>query len=145
MQESKEFRVVIELKNLPDDLKKALRPGMSAQAVITTKTVNSVDRRADSGGDRKETGSRNHADRLRRRRFPTAGAAKPKIIKGVFVMENGVAKFVEVQTGITGDTEIQITSGLSEGQQVITGPSRVLNKLKDGEAIRKQTGKTAES
>ena len=58
-------------------------------------------------------------------------------------MENGVAKFIEVQTGITGDTEIQITSGLSEGQQVITGPSRVLNKLKEGEAIRKQSAKTA--
>ena len=42
VQESKEFRVVIELRDLPDEIKKGLRPGMSAQAVITTKTVNNV-------------------------------------------------------------------------------------------------------
>ena len=141
VQESKEFRVVIELKNLPDELKKGLRPGMSAQAVITTKTVSNVvavpiqaviEKKPEAETSPTVEGS-----------VPDPQATKPKTIKGVFVMENGVAKFVEVETGITGDTEIQITSGLSEGQEVITGPSRVLNKLKEGEAIRKQTGKPA--
>jgi HlyD family secretion protein len=40
VQEAKEFRVVIELRDLPDEIKSGLRPGMSATAEITTKTVN---------------------------------------------------------------------------------------------------------
>src|SRR5207253_162178 len=42
VQEAKEFRVVIELKDLPDEVKNGLRPGMSATAEITTKTVDNV-------------------------------------------------------------------------------------------------------
>src|SRR5204862_882480 len=42
VQEAKEFRVVIELKDLPQDVKDGLRPGMSATAEITTKIVNDV-------------------------------------------------------------------------------------------------------
>jgi len=40
VQEAKEFRVVIELQDLPNDIRDGLRPGMSATAEITTKVVN---------------------------------------------------------------------------------------------------------
>ena len=63
---------------------------------------------------------------------------KPKAQKGVFVLENGRAKFVPVETGITGDSDIQILSGLSADQEVITGPSKILNTLKDDTQVRKQ-------
>ena len=42
------------------------------------------------------------------------------------MLDGNKAKFVEVTTGITGESDIQITAGLSEGQEVITGPSRIL-------------------
>ena len=42
VQEAKEFRVVIELKDLSEESKLSLRPGMSATAVITTKTEKNV-------------------------------------------------------------------------------------------------------
>ena len=42
VQEAKEFRVVIELTDLSEDVRNSLRPGMSATAVITTKTVENV-------------------------------------------------------------------------------------------------------
>ncbi len=70
-----------------------------------------------------------------------ANADKPKTIKGVFVLDGNKAKFVEVQTGITGESDIQITSGLSEGQEVITGPSRILNTLKEGAIVKRQIKK----
>ncbi len=68
-------------------------------------------------------------------------AEKPKNIKGVYVLDGNKVKFVEVQTGITGESEIQITAGLSENQEVITGPSRILNTLKEGTIVKRQVKK----
>src|SRR5215813_8818880 len=42
VQEAKEFKVTLELKDLPDDVQKELRPGMSSTATITTNTKNNV-------------------------------------------------------------------------------------------------------
>ncbi len=144
VQEAKEFRVVIELKNLPDDIKSGLRPGMSATAVITTKTVENViavplqavvEKRPEGPSPSPENGQANAPQPI----------DKPKPIKGVYVLEGNKAKFVAVETGITGESDIQITSGLSAGQEVITGPSRVLNTLKDDTVVKKQTKKEGEA
>jgi HlyD family secretion protein len=56
----------------------------------------------------------------------------------VFVNENGVAKMVEVKTGISDYDNIEILSGLSDSTEIVTGPFLVVSKrLKDGEKIRK--------
>ncbi len=142
-QEAKELRVVIELTDLPDEIKSGLRPGMSATAVINTKTVENVvaipiqaviEKRPDTSPTPAVEGN-----------APEAANEKPKTIKGVYVMEGNKVKFVEVETGITGESDIQIISGLNEGDQVITGPSRILNKLKEGEVVKKQTKKEGET
>ncbi|HEX8194702.1 MAG TPA: efflux RND transporter periplasmic adaptor subunit [Pyrinomonadaceae bacterium] len=139
VQEAKEFRVVVNLKNLPNDLHEGLRPGMSATATITTKTANDtvavplqaiVDKQPPTPTPNAD-GSQGQASQNQ--------ADKPKPIKGVYLLDEGKAKFVEVTTGITGESDIQITSGLSAGVEVITGPSRVLKTLKDGDPIKKQT------
>jgi HlyD family secretion protein len=49
---------------------------------------------------------------------------------------------VEVTTGITGESDIEVISGLQAGSEVITGPSRVLKTLKDGASVKRQS-KTA--
>lgn len=145
VQEAKEFRVVIQLSDLPDEIKSSLRPGMSATAVINTKTVSNVvavpiqaviEKKPEAAPSPSIEGDAPAAN---------ASAEKAKTIKGVYVMDGNKAKFVEVQTGITGESDIQIISGLSEGDQVITGPSRILNKLKEGEVIKKQTKKEGET
>jgi len=46
----------------------------------------------------------------------------------VFVKKNGEAKLRVVKTGIQDDTNIQITSGLEEGEEVITGPYSLVTK-----------------
>jgi HlyD family secretion protein len=143
VQEAKEFRVVIQLVNLPDDMKEGLRPGMSATATITTKTVENViavplqavvEKKPDNASPTPE-GAANTPE----------PSDKPKPIKGVFVLEDGKAKFVPVETGITGESDIQILSGLSPDQEVITGPSRVLNTLKEGTAVKKQVKKEGDN
>ena len=140
VQEAKEFRVVIRLVNLSPDMQGALRPGMSATAVITTNTQNNViavplqavvEKRPEGGPSPETPAAANSA----------TPADRPKAQKGVYILEGNRAKFIAVETGITGDADIQITSGLSEGQEVITGPSRILNTLKDNTVVKKQEGR----
>ncbi len=143
VQEAKEFRVVIELKDMPEEVRDSLRPGMSATAVITTKTVKNViavplqaviEKRPDASPSPTVNGD-----------AAPLPSEKSKTIKGVYIMDGNKAKFVEVETGITGEADVEITSGLSEGQEVITGPSRILNTLKDGAIIKRQVKKEGDS
>jgi HlyD family secretion protein len=54
----------------------------------------------------------------------------------VFINDNGVAKQVEVETGISNNTYIQIMSGLEAGQEIVTGSYRILSReLEDGDEI----------
>lgn len=136
VQEAKEFRVVIQIVNLTEEIQSGLRPGMSATAVITTKTAQNVvavplqaviEKKPEDlkGGEQAPPNA------------PTP-SEKPKPIKGVYVLDGNKVKFVAIETGITGESDIQITSGLSEGQEVITGPSRVLATLKENTVVKKQ-------
>jgi HlyD family secretion protein len=55
----------------------------------------------------------------------------------VFVNEKGIAKKVEVKTGISDYDNIEIISGLKDSAQVVTGPFLVVSKrLKDGDKIK---------
>jgi HlyD family secretion protein len=143
VQEAKEFRVVIRLINLPTEMQTGLRPGMSATATITTTTVNDViavplqaviEKKPEPTGSPETTAAA----------APTPGE-KPKPIKGVFVLDGNKVKFIAVETGITGESDIQILSGLSAGQEVITGPSRILNTLKEGTVVKRQEKKEGEN
>jgi len=137
-QEAKEFKVVIELTEIPQDLREGLRPGMSATAVITTKTVENliavplqsvIEKKPDASPSPTIQGD------------VQMPSEKPKTIKGVYVLENNKAKFVEVTTGITGESDIEIKTGIEDGAEVITGPSRILNTLKEGTVVKKQEKK----
>ena len=142
VQEAKEFRVVIQLKDVADAVREGLRPGMSATATITTRTVENVvtvplqaiiEKQPEAATSPTVQGD------------APASNEKPKPIKGVYVMDGNKVKFVEVTTGITGESDIQITSGLSEGQEVITGPSRVLKTLKENDLVKRQTKKEGDN
>ena len=143
VSEAKEFRVVVELKEVPDELRNGLRPGMSATAVITTSVKESVIAVPIQAVIEKKPEPKAEGEGNINGEVPTPDEKddKEKTIKGVFLFEAGKVKFVEVTTGITGESDIEITSGVSDGQEVITGPSRVLNKLKDGEVVKKQEKK----
>ena len=55
--------------------------------------------------------------------------SKPKEpIEVVFTVDGGKAKMVEVKTGISNDTYIQIKSGLENEQEIISGPYRAISK-----------------
>ena len=55
----------------------------------------------------------------------------------VFVVEGNTAKMVEVKTAISDFENIEIVEGLTEGQQVISGPYFVVStELEDGDVIK---------
>jgi HlyD family secretion protein len=73
---------------------------------------------------------------------PTPGTGeKPKSVKGVYLLEGNKVRFIEVTTGITGEADIEVTSGVKAGQEIVRGPSRVLKTLKDGMSVKRQERK----
>jgi HlyD family secretion protein len=139
VQEAKEFKVTLELKDLTDDVRAKLKPGMSATATITTKTKNNVIAVPLQAIVEKAPPAPSPGPSIASS-APTPVGEKPKEQKGVYILDkNNKVKFVEVTTGITGESDIEITSGLQAGAEVITGPSRVLKTLKDGASVKRQT------
>jgi HlyD family secretion protein len=57
-------------------------------------------------------------------------------VEGVFVVEDGIAKYRPVKIGIAGSSYFQITEGLGEGEEVISGPFKAINELKDGDPVK---------
>jgi HlyD family secretion protein len=56
------------------------------------------------------------------------GRGKDALKEVVFLYEGETVTFVEVKTGISSDTEIEMVEGVEEGQQVVCGPYKILHK-----------------
>lgn len=142
VQEAKEFKVTLELRELPEDIQTSLRPGMSSTATITTDTkTNVLAVPLESIVEKQPTPGASPAPTIAGS-VPTASPEKPKAQKGVYIIEGNKVRFVEVTTGITGEADIEITSGLSPNNtEIVRGPSRVLKTLKDGMTVKRQSRK----
>jgi len=146
VQEAKEFKVTLELDKtkIPDETWISLRPGMNSTATITTKTKNNVlavplQAIVEKAPPTPTPGASVAGN------APTPSGEKPKDLKGVYLLDkSNKVKFVEVTTGITGESDIEVISGVKSGDEVVTGPSRVLKTLKDGASVKRQT-KTSNS
>jgi HlyD family secretion protein len=56
--------------------------------------------------------------------------------QGVFVINKGHAVFRKVETGITGATDIEVLSGLSDGDQIITGSYKVIRTIRNDTPVK---------
>ena len=62
---------------------------------------------------------------------------RERLVQVVFVVEDDRVRMVPVDTGITSETDVEILTGLEEGQEVVTGSFRALTKLlKDGSRVK---------
>ena len=59
-------------------------------------------------------------------------AGRIKTESGVYAFQDGKARFVPVQLGLAGELNVEVTSGLAQGQEILTGPFKLLRTLKDG-------------
>jgi len=137
-QEAKDFKVVVTLSDPPENL----RPGLSTTAKITTATKKetlSIPIQAltiRQRGDLEEKGKGKDKDSVQAA-SPAVPASKAKEeLQGVFVVRNKKAVFIPVETGIAGTTDIEVTNGLKEGDEIITGSYKVLRTLKNGATVK---------
>jgi HlyD family secretion protein len=140
VQEAKEFKVTVELREMADEIRNSLRPGMSATATITTKTKNNVIAVPLEAIVEKAPPTPSPTSAAGSTPAPTTGE-KPKSIKGVYLLEGNKVRFIEVTTGITGEADIEVTSGVKANMEIVRGPSRVLKTLKDGMSVKRQERK----
>ncbi|HUH64661.1 MAG TPA: efflux RND transporter periplasmic adaptor subunit [Terracidiphilus sp.] len=140
-EEAKDFKVVVTL----DSPSEELRPGLSATAKITTAHKDHVlslpiqaltmhnpdmDKQKGQGGVQAAT--------------IATPSPSSKDEQGVFVVNKDAqgklrAKFVAVTTGITGATNIEVLSGLKDGDEIVTGPYKTLRALKNGSLVKRDT------
>src|SRR5207237_5585603 len=106
VQEAKEFKVTIQL-NVSDEEKNKLRPGMSATATITTKTKTNVIAVPLQAIVEKAPPAPSPGPSMASS-APTPQGEKVKEQKGVYILDKAnKVKFVEVVTGITGESDIE--------------------------------------
>jgi len=132
-QEAKDFKVKVTLEN-PSKL---LKPGLSASADIIAATRKSVlavpisalvlrDKKAEAGAAAVTTSKKTGSEE-----------------EGVYTVSAGKAKFIPVKKGIMGELMIEITEGLTEGQEIVAGPYEALRQLKDEAAVKSEPKKDA--
>ncbi|HEX7858841.1 MAG TPA: efflux RND transporter periplasmic adaptor subunit [Verrucomicrobiae bacterium] len=142
-QEATKFEVKILINE-----KEPFRPGMSVTAEIETRSktnvlavpIMAVTTRApkDEKKEEKKEEEKNTA-------LPVRGAKKesaPKANEVVFLVNGDAAKMAVVKTGISDDSHIEVTEGLTEGQEIVAGGyAAVSRQLEDGKRIKKEEPK----
>jgi HlyD family secretion protein len=139
-EEAKDFKVVVTLSDAPQDL----RPGLSTTAKVTTATRSnalSIPIQALTLRTKDQIDAQNNPPGSVHAAEPAAKemASKSKKddeVQGVFVIRNKKAMFVQVATGITGTTDIEVLDGLKAGDEVITGSYKVLRTLRPGSSVK---------
>jgi HlyD family secretion protein len=155
-QDATKFEIKIRVQE-----KEAFRPGMSINAEVETRSrtnaltvpIASVTTRLPKDPDNK-----NKSGKADGTNFPVAAATNvaaagtnaapadkkskdtPKLVEVVFVMNGDHVKMSPVKIGIADDSYWEITEGLTEGQEVVSGGYKAINReLEDGKKVRKGT------
>lgn len=135
-QEAKDFKVVVAMDSPPEDI----RPGLSCTAKVTTATrqnVVTIPLQALTVRQRGDLEPQNKKGvQAATTPDPAADKAKKEELQGVFVIKGEKAVFQQVQTGITGATDIEITKGLDSGQEIITGSYKVIRTLRNDARVK---------
>jgi len=115
------FKVKIRLDAPPD----TIRPGFSVTADIVTArrdgtTAIPIQALIVRDVEKKDKG-------------PAVGRAETE--EGVYTIKDGKLTFSKVKTGIAGELMIEVTEGPKPGQEIVTGPFKVLRQVKDGDKV----------
>ena len=142
-EEAKDFKVVVTLDERSDEL----RPGLSATAKITTAhQPSALTLPIQALVQRDPAQEKQLADAAGKRSSAAPAAPLPtertklQTVQGVYVIRKNGKKlsvvFTPVKTGVTGATDIEVLGGLSDGQEIVTGPYKTLRNLKSGTAVK---------
>lgn len=142
-QEATKFEVRIRVKE-----KELFRPGMSVTAEIETRSrsnvlaipIQSVTTRLGKGDDEKKKSEDRDANadappKPGEKAKKQDNASKP--VEVVFLAAGDTVKMVKVKRGISDDTYVEITEGLTERQEIVSGGYKAINReLEEGKKIK---------
>jgi len=129
----------VKIRILDKDI--ALRPGMSMTADIETETkknaiavpIQSVTTRAP----KPKEGDKPKEESPQSPSGPGGMSMNEKPVECVFIVENGKAKMVPVKRGINDEGYVEITSGMTQDIEVISGTYKAINRdLEDGSVVK---------
>jgi HlyD family secretion protein len=152
-EEAKDFKVVVTLDQTPEAHLEDLRPGLSTTAKITVADKpNTLTLPIQALVQRDPAVEKDLAANAGK---PSTVAAatnsgvppKPNLAQGVYLLTTSKGKlranFVPVTTGVTGTTEIEIISGIKEGDEIVIGRYQVLRALKSGTLVKRDNSTPA--
>ena len=139
-QEAKDFKVVIAMDNPPEEI----RPGLSCTSKIVTATrqkaltipIQALTVRQKGDLEPEKKGDKDKNKTSNAPLDPVAEKARKEEIQGVFVINAEKAEFRKVETGITGATDIEVLSGLKDGDELITGSYKVIRTLRNETKVK---------
>ena len=114
------FKVRVKVVNPPD----TIRPGFSVTADVITGTRPGVLTIPLSAVVVR--------DSPKKEKTPSG---KIKTEEGAYVLKNGKVAFSNVTTGLSGELSVEVKSGVSAGQEIVTGPFKTLRSIKDGDKV----------
>jgi HlyD family secretion protein len=143
-EEAKDFKVVVTLDSPPP----GMRPGLSATAKITTATRQNavtVPIQALSVRTRRQLEEEERSSKGGKGKVVQAATAAPSAaekdkekeeIQGVFLLKDGRAVFTPVESGIMGQSDVEVIKGVQAGDQIVSGPFSVLRTLKNHTKVK---------
>jgi HlyD family secretion protein len=117
------FKVKLRLETPPD----TIRPGFSVTAEIVT--------------GRKDGIAAIPIQALVVRDVPkkdkkaVSRSSRPETEEGVYAVKNGKLEFKKVKTGLAGELMIEVLQGPTTGEEIVTGPFKVLRQVKEGDRV----------
>jgi HlyD family secretion protein len=129
------FKVKIRLDEPPD----TIRPGFSVTAEIVTGRVDgasAIPIQALVVRDVPKKGAKGIGQKggdPGEKKASTGG--RPETEEGVYFIKDSKVGFQKVETGIAGDLMIEIKGGPKVGDQIVTGPFKVLRQIKEGDKV----------
>jgi HlyD family secretion protein len=115
------FKVKIRIDEPPD----TIRPGFSVTADIVTGRRDSATAIPIQALVVRDVPKKDKA--------PATGRSETE--EGVYTIKDGKLEFVKVKTGIAGELMIETLDGPKPGQEIVTGPFKVLRQVKEGDKV----------
>jgi HlyD family secretion protein len=141
-EEAKDFKVVVTLDNPPP----GMRPGLSTTAKITTATrpnavtipIQALTVRTRRQLEEEES-SKGTKGKVQAATSPPTTSAKDKgkeEVQGAFQLKDGRAVFVPVESGIMGQSDVEVLKGVQPNEEIVSGPFSVLRTLKNHTKVK---------
>jgi HlyD family secretion protein len=117
------FKVKIRLQDPPP----TIRPGFSVTAEIVTGR--------NEGATAIPIQALVVRDVPKKDKKAASASGRPETEEGVYLVKNGKIEFQKVETGLAGELMIEVKKGPTIGQDIVTGPFKVLRQVKEGDKV----------